>query len=247
VTGYRGPVPSTRAPELLPAPGPPTAVAVPGLGLTVDAWRAVAQRLGAAPPLAVLGVPAAGLPADRDTPVDPVSSADRLARRLADLGLLTGGPVVLLGHSASCQVVAETARRHPSAVRGLVLVGPTTDPRAVPWTRLVGRWLATAAHEDPRRFPEIAREYVTTRLAGFLRAMRLARFHDLRTTLAASRVPVLVLRGPHDQIAPPVWLADLAATRAGIEVATLPGGAHMVPLTHPADVARWVRGWVGAL
>ncbi|PVZ09101.1 alpha/beta fold hydrolase [Actinomycetospora cinnamomea] len=236
-------MPLLRAPELLPAPDVPTAVAVPGLGLTVDAWRAVAQRLAAAVPTAVLGIPSAGLPADRDSPVTPVAQADRLARRLAERGLLDAGPVVLLGHSASCQAVAETARRHPSTVRGLVLVGPTTDPHAVPWPRLIGRWLATAAHEDPRRFPEILREYLTTRLAGFLRTMRRARFHDLRATLAGSRVPVLVLRGPHDHIAPSAWLAELARTRPGIEVATLPGGAHMVPVTHPVDVARRVRCW----
>ena len=233
-------MPPSRVPELLPAPGAPTAVAVPGLGLTVDAWRGVVERLGDAAPTAVVGVPAAGLPG-RGESTDPVSTADRLARRLDDLGLLAAGPVVLLGHSASCQMVAEVARRHPRAVRGLVLIGPTTDPRAVPWPRLVGRWLLTAAGEDPRRFPEIVREYVTTRLSGFLRAMRTARHHDLRAALAASAVPVLVLRGPHDRLAPAVWLADLARTRPGIRVVTLPGGAHMLPLTHPADVARWVR------
>lgn len=233
-------MPLPHAPELLPAPGVPTAVAVPGLGLTVDGWRGVVARLGDAVPLAVLGLPAAGLPG-RGAPLDPTSEADRLARRLEDLGLTAGGPVVLLGHSASCQMVAETARRHPALVRGLVLVGPTTDPRAVPWPRLVGRWVLTAAREDPRRVPEIVREYVVTRLSGFLVAMRRARHHDLRAALAGSTVPVLVLRGPHDRLAPAVWLGDLARTRPGIEVVTLPAGAHMLPLTHPADVARWVR------
>lgn len=239
-------MPLPHAPELLPAPGVPTAVAVPGLGLTVDGWRGVVARLGAAVPLAVIGLPAAGLPG-RGAPLDPAAEADRLARRLEDLGLTAGGPVVLLGHSASCQMVAETARRHPALVRGLVLVGPTTDPRAVPWPRLVGRWVLTAAREDPRRVPEIVREYVVTRLSGFLAAMRRARHHDLRAALAGSAVPVLVLRGPHDRLAPAVWLGDLARVRPGIEVVTLPGGAHMLPLTHPGDVARWVRHWCHAV
>ena len=98
-------------------------------------------------------------------------------------------------------MVAETARRHPALVRGLVLVGPTTDPRAVPWPRLVGRWVLTAAREDPRRFPEIVREYLATRLSGLPETtMRRARHHDLRAALAGSSVPVLVLRGPHDRL-----------------------------------------------
>ncbi|WP_433781998.1 alpha/beta fold hydrolase [Actinomycetospora sp. CA-101289] len=237
-------MPSPRAPDLLPASGVPTAVAVPGLGLTVDGWRGVAARLGdprpTPVPLAAVALPAAGLPG-RGAPLDPVAEGDRLARRLEELGLVAGGPVVLVGHSASCQMVAETARRHPALVRGLVLVGPTTDPRAVRWPRLVGRWVLTAAREDPRRVPEIVREYLATRLSGFLATMRRARHHDLRAALAGSSVPVLVLRGPHDRLAPAVWLGELARTRPDVEIVTLPAGAHMLPLTHPEDVARWIR------
>lgn len=228
------------APVLLPVTGDPVAVAVPGLGLTVAGWRRVVERLGATVPMAVVALPSFGLRAPRRAPLDPVSLADDLADRLADRGLLAGGPVVLLGHSASCQVVAEAARRYPHAVCGLVLIGPTTDPRAVPLPRLVGRWVRTAGHEDPRRIPAMLRQYATTGLSGFARAMLTARHHDLRAALAGSVVPVLVLRGPQDHLAPPSWLADLARTRDGIRVATTPDGAHMLPLTRPADVARWV-------
>jgi pimeloyl-ACP methyl ester carboxylesterase len=208
------------------------AVAVPGLGLTERGWRDVADRL---PGAAVVALPAYGLRAERG-PITPAASADDLVRRLAGRG-----PVVLLGHSASCQVVAEAARRHPDAVCGLVLVGPTADPRMAPRRALVGRWLRTVAHEDPRRVPVMLRQYATTRLSGFARALRAARRRDLRASLAGSDVPVLVVRGPHDHLAPSAWLADLAAVRPGVTVVTLPGGAHMVPLTHPEELARVCR------
>jgi pimeloyl-ACP methyl ester carboxylesterase len=51
---------------------------------------------------------------------------------------------VLLGHSASCQIVVQAAVRDPHRVTALVLVGPTTDPRARSWLGLAGRWLRTA-------------------------------------------------------------------------------------------------------
>ncbi|MDD7968295.1 alpha/beta fold hydrolase [Actinomycetospora lemnae] len=224
--------------DLLPAPGPPSAVAVPGLGLTVRGWRGVAARLDGTLPTAVVALPAFGLRVPRGTRLDPPSLADRLVERLRDLAT---GPVVLCGHSASCQVVAEAARRHPAAVRGLVLVGPTTDPRAPTWPSLAGRWLRTAAHEDPRRVPGIVGQYVATRLSGFGRTMDAARRHDLRAALAGSRVPVLLVRGPHDRLAPAAWLAELAAVRAGITVVTTAHGAHMVPLTHPDELAGVCR------
>jgi pimeloyl-ACP methyl ester carboxylesterase len=137
-------------------------------------------------------------------------------------------------------VVAEAARRHPGAVRGLVLVGPTTDPRIAPRPRLVSRWLRTAAWEDPRRVPEILREYATTRLSGFARALRAARRHDLRAALAATGGPVLLVRGPQDRLCTAAWLGLLAEARPGITVATTARGAHMVPLTRPAELAGYV-------
>ncbi|MEJ2861997.1 alpha/beta fold hydrolase [Actinomycetospora flava] len=223
--------------EVLPAPGRPVAVAVPGLGLTVRGWRGVVEDLADTVPTAVVALPAYGLRAGRG-PITPASSADDLARRLVDVA---DGPVVLFGHSASCQVVAEVARRHPATVRGLVLVGPTAAPHLSTRRRLVARWLRTAAHEDPRRVPAILRDYLTTRLSGFARALRAARRHDLREALAGSQVPVFVVRGPHDHLAPAGWLADLAAVRRGITTVTTRDGAHMVPLTRPAELARVCR------
>ena len=50
-----------------------------------------------------------------------------------------------------------------------------------------------------------------------------------------------MVRGPHDHLAPSAWLADLAAVRPGITVVTTRDGAHMVPLTHPGELARVCR------
>lgn len=232
-------------PVLLPT-ATPVAVLVPGLGLTAAVYRGLVDELGDAVPTAVVALPAMGLPAAPGTPLDPEASADDLARRLADHGLLAGGPLVLVGHSAGGQVVAELARRHPHAVRGLVLLGPTADPRMSPRRRLVARWLGTVVHEDPRRVPVMLRAYASTTLSGFARALRAVRRRDLRATLAATSVPVLLGRGVHDRLSPAVWLEDLARTRPGTEVVTAPHGAHNLPITHPADVARWVAGAVDA-
>jgi pimeloyl-ACP methyl ester carboxylesterase len=227
--------------------GRPQVVAVPGLGLSVDGWRAPALllasrlRIGAA----AVALPAHGVPARRGEPLDPASSARRLLMRLDALG---AGPVVLTGHSASCQVVAEAARRAPDRVRALVLVGPTTDPRAPTWPRLAARWLATARHERLGQVPLLLRDYPYSGLGTFARAMDAARRHALEPVLAGLEHPVLAVRGPHDHIAPAPWLDDLAALRPGVGVATLPVGGHMVPVTHPHHLVEalvpFLRGQV---
>src|SRR4051794_41597721 len=73
----------------------------------------------------------------------PVPPVDDLAVRL--LAALGEGPVVLAGHSQSCQVVAAAAR--DPRVRGVVLFGPTTDPRMRPLPVLAWRWVCTVMGE----------------------------------------------------------------------------------------------------
>ncbi|WP_018334485.1 alpha/beta fold hydrolase [Actinomycetospora chiangmaiensis] len=222
--------------------GPPTVVAVPGNGLSVDGWRAPTRLLGSG--TAVVALPSFGLPARRADPLDPASNAERLLGRLDELGVRRA---VLLGHSASCQLVAEAARRAPERVAGLVLVGPTTDPVAATWPRLAGRWLATAAHEPPTQVSLLARDYTHGGLITFARAMDRARHHAIGPVLAAGPWPVLLVRGPDDHIAPADWLDRLAALRPGITAVTMPMGAHMVPVTHPHELVAAMRGFVSAV
>jgi pimeloyl-ACP methyl ester carboxylesterase len=81
---------------------------------------------------------------------------------LAELG---DGPVLLVGHAPSCQVVVAAAQRD-SRVIGVVLLGPTTDPRLRRLPVLAWRWLRTAFHEPLWQAPLIlAPDRIDTRLS----------------------------------------------------------------------------------
>lgn len=214
-------------------------VAVPGLGLGPESWRGVLTALGGSEDDVQL-LPGYGVPTEprRTAPPLPVLAAELVERLL--------GPTVLLGHSSSCQLVAHAARLAPERVRALVLVGPTTDPRARSWPGLAQRWLRTAGHEDPRQVPLLVRQYRRTTLRSMAATMDRARRDDVAGTLAEVRCPVLLLRGRHDRIAPHDWLAALAAGGPARTVVDLPAGAHMVPQTHPALLASRLAGFLGA-
>ena len=228
-----------------PVLGDPMLVMVPGLGLQASAWGPTAQGLHAlrgGADVSIVQLPGYGERARRREPLAP----EVLGARLAAL-LPADRPVALCGHSASCQVVAHAAVRRPGAVVGLVLVGPTTDPRAATWRGLVGRWLATARHEEAWQVPTLARQYSRTGLVTMGRAMEEARRDRIEATLDRTECPVLLLRGAEDHIAPEDWLARLAAyrdpggnPRGERRLVTLPTGGHMVPLTHGHLVAEAV-------
>lgn len=219
---------------------------VPGLGLDAAAWRptlaALPRRLRE--DVAAVELPGYGRRALRGADLTPPALADVLV----GTGLLDRGSV-LVGHSASCEVVVHVARRRPDLVAGLVLVGPTTDPRAASWPALAGRWLATARHERPGQVPALLRQYLRTGPVTMARAMEAARRDDVRRPLAEAACPVLVVRGRRDRICPADWARFLASTsgHAASRAVTLPQGGHMVPLTHGPLVALVLEDFVGAL
>lgn len=213
-------------------------MAIPGLGLGPEAWRPTLDHLGGT----VRTLPGFGKPAPKTEDLSPAAVATRV---VAELEADDDRRVVLLGHSASCQVAAWVAAAAPDRVAALVLVGPTTDPRAATWRRLVARWLATAVHETPRQVPSLVRQYSRTTLPVMVRAMEAARHDDISEPLARAGVPTLVVRGRHDAICPADWAERVAAVGGeGSRAVTLPAGGHMVPLTHGPLVAATVSDFL---
>ena len=224
---------------------------VPGLGLGPECWSPTVRALAGGGPLdrgpaQTVQLPGYGAPDPGRADLRP----EVLARTVVDQ--LQGGPrVVLLGLSAGCQVAAHVALLAPHAVAVLVLVGPTTDPRARTWLGLVRRWVSTARSEPIRQLPVLVRQYRRTGLASMARAMDAARRDRLQDVVPRLSCPVLVLRGSHDRIAPEDWLRSLVqrldpaldptTPRRSV---TLDAGAHMVSLTHGERVADAVQGFL---
>lgn len=166
-----------------------------------------------------------------------VPSVDALAGRLR--AALPEGPVVLVGHSQSCQVVAAAAV--DPRVTGLVLCGPTTDPRMRPFRVLAWRWLRTALAEPWWQVPLTVRQWLHTGPRAMAALWRTASPDRIDRRLAGVPAPVVVLRGTRDALCPAEWAQRVAAAAPRGRLVTLPGAAHMTVQTHPAAVAAAVR------
>jgi pimeloyl-ACP methyl ester carboxylesterase len=228
------------------APGAETGiamVAVPGTGLSVDGWRAPLTLLASMAGGVAVALPGYGRRAAGVRDLTPPTSARRLLTRLDELAVPRA---VLLGHSSSCQVVAEAARLAPERVAALVLVGPATDPAAATWPRLVGRWARAFSHEAVGQVPLLIRDYSYSGPIGFVRTMEAGRRHRIDRTLAACVVPVLLVRGGWDRIVPASWLDRLLASCPNADTATVEAGSHMLPLTHPHELSEIIRDFLAA-
>lgn len=109
--------------------------------------------------------------------------AGRLLRAVPDRRRL-----ILVGHSASCPVVIEAARRSERVV-GLVLVGPVTDPRAQSWPHMLPQLIQTAAHEHLFEAPLLLPQYRKTGVMTMLRGMNAVRRVSIRPRAGADSSP----------------------------------------------------------
>jgi pimeloyl-ACP methyl ester carboxylesterase len=203
-------------------------VGVPGLGLDVRSFARVLTLV----PVTVVLLPGMGLPV-------PCPSVDALARQL--LERLGNGPVVLVGHSQSCQVMAAAAQAGGSRVAAVVLLGPTTDPRLRRLPVLAWRWLRTAVHEPLWQVPLILAQWWHTGPRAMVRLWRTAAPDRIDRRLGELGVPVTIVRGTRDALCPRDWAELLVATSPLGRLVEIPGAAHMTVQTHPDEVAAILR------
>jgi pimeloyl-ACP methyl ester carboxylesterase len=183
--------------------------------------------------LAAAGVPAevAHLPGmGRAVPVPPLEELAALLRARLD-----GGPVVLAGHSQGCQVAAVAA--DDPRVAGLVLFGPSTDPRLRSAGVLAGRWLLTALREPLWQLPLVLAQWLRTGPARMRALWRVASPDRIDRRLARVGVPVVVVRGRRDRLCDADWARALVGAAPGGRLVELPGAAHMTVQTRPDAVA----------
>ena len=167
--------------------------------------------------------------------LDIAGYADTLAAALSAAGV-AGATVV--GHSVGAQVVVELALRHPWAAGRLVLAGPTVDPRARSLRAQYGRWLANVPGEPVAFNLLLAREIIEIGPQRMLSTFRHALSHPIADRLPALAIPVLVVRGEKDRVAPQRWAEEIAASVANARVAVIADAAHSVVYNAPVELAQ---------
>lgn len=210
-------------------------VLVPGLGLGPESYAPTVQHLQAQ--YEVVTLPGYGERVRRGDDLRTESLARRVAERVTE-------PSVLVGHSASCQIVVATALARPELVKGLVLVGPTGDVTASAWLTLAVRWLRSAVWESPALARPLVPQYARTGLISMARAMEVARRYDLTEAIRRLDCPTVVVRCKHDSLCPPGWAQRVADLVRG-EAWTLPTGSHMPVLTNGPELVTFINRVAG--
>lgn len=168
-----------------------------------------------------------------EPPLGVADHADVLAALVEQLGL--DRPVVV-GHSMGAQFVTELAIRRPDLVGALVLLGPVVDPAAPSALRQGVRLAVDFLREPPRGALLQVREWLRTGVRWYAATARHMVGYRIEERLPLVTVPVTVVRGQRDPVAPSAFVRGLAASAADGSVEEIPGGAHMVQWSRPGAV-----------
>jgi pimeloyl-ACP methyl ester carboxylesterase len=119
-----------------------------------------------------------------------------------------------------------------------VLIGPTFDARARRVGTQLARWAPTSLREPPGLSSKLLVSYLQSGVGTPMRGFFAGLHHPIEDDVAAIAVPLLLVRGQHDRIAPAAWLAQLATCARDARSVVMPGGAHTVDYSAAAALAE---------
>ncbi|MER5338626.1 alpha/beta fold hydrolase [Micromonospora sp. NPDC002717] len=221
-----------------PGTGATPVVLVHGLAVSHRYLTPLALALADTHPVYAPDLPGFGLTERPDTAYDVARHANHLAAWLAAYRM---PPVCLLGHSFGAEVVAALAARQPDAVRAVVLAGPTGDPAARSRRGQLGRWLVDALREAPLQAPILLRDVVDARPWRVHATLAHSVRNGVEADLVRITAPTLVVAGSRDPVVPASWRSQVGRLVPHAHTLTVPGAAHNVATTAPAQVADAIR------
>ena len=247
--------------------GPRRALALHCTLAHAGAWRGVGSALADKLTVTAIDMPGHGKSADW-------SGEGDLHRACTDacLPLLTQ-PLDVIGHSFGATVALRLAIEHPEMVRSLTMIEPVLFAaaradapqelalhlkEAQPYldaledgdmalaARLFNRLWGDGTPWDD--FRPSARAYMTERM-HYIPAQTPSIFNDDARLLAPERLsrvsmPCLLLAGGKSPAITRTINAALARRLPDVRSVTIPGAAHMAPMTHPSEAADAIAGLI---
>ena len=196
-------------------------------------------------------------------PYDLEQVCGALQRLIESLG---GEPVVLVGHSMGGFVAQEAYARFPQLIRALVLgftspsfgggssefvdkfiaarIGPLDDGRSM--AEVAARLMPTmrGSKSQPEGVAHAERVMAAIPPATYRKAVQLLTTFDRRAQLPAITLPVLLVAGSEDRVAPANVMQRMAQKIQGADFVLLEGCGHLGPMDQPEPFNEALRGFL---
>jgi pimeloyl-ACP methyl ester carboxylesterase len=223
--------------EPVPADAP-AIVLVHGLGVASTYMVPTAIRLAPEYRVYAPDLPGFGQSDKPPEALDIPELADALVAWMEVAGLERA---ILIGNSLGCQIIVDTAVRHPSRVQRAVLQGPTMDRYARTLWQQLGRVLLDVPWEHPTQPIVQTRDYAKFGLRRSLQTFRFAVGDRIEDKLQLVRAPTLVVRGSRDPIVSQRWADEVTRLLPDGRLVVIPGAPHTLNYSTPREFLRVLR------
>ncbi len=233
-------------------------VCLHGLGGGARSWVRQLEQMSDDRRVIAWDCPGYGGSADHAIPSPaPSDYADALCELLQGIGI--NEPVDLIGHSMGGVIAPQLEARHPGTVRRMVLSATRVGfrdwgsyeqrlqeqldmtPEEFGKTRAMGMCAPGASDEAKAAVASITSEI---RTSGYRAAVHVLSVSDNRTKVAGLGIPVLVLAGAEDKVAPEQATADLTEAIPGAYREIIGKAAHAAYIEQPEAYNARLRAFL---
>ncbi|MFB0838524.1 alpha/beta hydrolase [Arthrobacter sp. FW306-05-C] len=233
----------TPAPGLEAAAGAaaPAYILIHGIGVSHRYLRRLHGQLAAVAPTYSLDLPGF---AATPKPGRQLSVADYgafIAQVLKASGISS---YILVGHSMGVQFAIEAALYAPGQAQRVVLMGPVVDSRHRSLRRQgLALFLDALLRESASSNWLVVSDYFRCGPRWYLTELPVMMSYPTELRLAGINVPVLVLRGSHDQVAGGDWSLRLSRVVQQGSFVEIARAGHVVQHLRPRLVADAIKSW----
>jgi len=216
----------------------PQIVLVHGFAVSSRYMVPTAERLAGRFPVFAPDLPGYGRSDESQEVLDVPHLAGVLAGWMRRWGIERA---VLVGNSFGCQIIAEFAIRYPEMISHAVMIGPTADASAPTIAQHIWRLARDLRHEPFILWLIQGLDYLRFGPRWQWKTARAMLRDRIEEKLPQITIPVLILRGEHDPIAPQAWVEHLARLTPNSRLAVVPGVGHAVNYTAPVRLVGLIE------
>lgn len=219
-------------------------VLVPGLGMSADYLRPVADALVTYCNVFILELPGVGKSERPDRRLTVADHADLLSEWTAATGVRRP---LLAGNSFGSQVVADFAARYPQFTFGVVLLDPVMDPQHRSAPAQLSRFVRNAFREPLSLWRLASRDYLRSGPKALRQMFKSSIEDEIERKLPSIAVPILVVRGENDVLTTHEWAETAAALAPDGRLVEVDGAAHASMYAQGAEVAQVIRTFADSI
>jgi 2-hydroxy-6-oxonona-2,4-dienedioate hydrolase len=155
--------------------------------------------------------------------------------------------IYVYANSYGCQIAANLAAKRSNIIKGMILTGPTTDPKAATILQQGFRLWLDGFVEPKSARPQLILDLLDQGIVRGIKTGEEMLIDDIRVNLPKIKCPTLVLRGEKDPIAPQQWVKQVAHLIPKSKFGVIKNGSHSVNYAAAKQLTKSILEFISKL